>query len=170
MKAHVVKEAIIENANSLLVEEYSALKTEMLLRISIQNLTILTTVILYLPTALLIVIFPSFSAALAFVYGVANLALALQWCHQGVRQCALKQAVLSRDKEAGRGSSWEIWLPSQRPNNILGSRWFISTKLVFIGLNLSTLFLSLTDFGFLFLLAIAMLLITTVSLLTNPKE
>jgi hypothetical protein len=158
------------HTNQLIQEEYRALKSEMLLRIAIQNLTILSAVLLFIPSALLIVIQPNYAGELALAYALANLSLALQWCHQGVRQCALKQAVLDRDQTAGRKDSWEVWLPSQRPANLLGSRWFVSTKLVFMGLCAASIFLALKDFGFALVCSVAVLATTTVALLTNPKE
>lgn len=142
----------------------------MLLRVAIQNITIFIVVALFLPAGLLIVIAPSHSGLLALVYALVNLGLALQWCHQGVRQCALKQAILARDKEAGRNDAWEMWLPSQRPASLLGSRWFISTKLVFIGLCAWSIVLAITDFGFPLIGAMVTFIILTVALLTNPKE
>ncbi|MAM86256.1 hypothetical protein [Allohahella sp. A8] len=157
-------------ANQLLYEEYRALKSEMLLRIAIQNLTILCSVALFIPAALLIVIHSKHAGALALAYALANLALALQWCHQGVRQCAMKQAILTRDEDAGRRDSWEVWLPTQRPANLLGSRWFVSTKLVFMGLCAACLVLALNDFGLALVCAGAVFATTIAALLTNPKE
>lgn len=156
--------------NSLRVEEYQALKSEMLLRITIQNVTLFTTVILFIPAALLIVIQPNFSGLIALAYTAANLALAMQWCHQGIRQCNIKQAVLARDKEAGRQDSWEEWLPDQRPKNLLGSRWFVSTKLVFMGLGAGAITLALKDFSVAIFFAVIVLSVTVTALLTNPKE
>lgn len=158
------------NAHALAHEEYRALKAEMLLRITIQNCSIFGAVGLFTVCAVLAVTFPQDAAALAFVQSVVTLALALQWCHQGVRQCALKQAIQKRDKDAGRAGGWEDWLPSQRPNGVLGSRWFISTKAVFVGLNAVSILLALPSYDFLFVAACAILSLTTVSLLTNPKE
>lgn len=157
-------------AESLRIEEYRALKSEMLLRIAIQNITLFTTVMLFIPAALLIVIHPNLAGLIALAYATANLSLAMQWCHQGIRQCNLKQAVLARDKAAERQDSWEEWLPDQRPKNLLGSRWFVSTKLVFIGLSTGSITLSLKDLGLANIFATIVLIITITALLTNPKE
>lgn len=156
--------------NSLRLEEYQTLKSEMLLRIAIQNITLFTTTILFIPSALLIVIHPNLAELIALAYTTANLALAMQWCHQGIRQCNIKQAVLARDKEAGRRDSWEEWLPDQRPKSLLGSRWFVSTKLVFIGLGAGAITLALKDLNLANIGAFAVLSTTTIALLTNPKE
>ena len=156
--------------NSLRIEEYQALKSEMLLRITIQNVTLFTTVILFIPAALLIVTLPHLAGLIALAYTAANLALAMQWCHQGIRQCNIKQAVLARDKEAGRQDSWEEWLPDQRPKNLLGSRWFVSTKLVFMGLGAGAITLALKDLSIANIFAVTVLTITSMALLTNPKE
>ncbi|RLU01212.1 hypothetical protein [Ketobacter sp.] len=156
--------------DQLIKSEYSALKAEMLLRIAIQNLVILVAIVLFVPSALLIVTAPQYASVLALIYVAANLALALQWCHQGVRQCALKQAILACDQAAGRDSSWETWLPTQRPASMLGSRWFISTKLVFIGLSAAAIVLAIKCFDVVLLCSAIVFFITVAVLLTNPKE
>ena len=101
---------------------------------------------------------------------LATLALALQWCHHGVRQCALKKAILERDEQAGRANGWESWLPGQRPPSLLGSRWLVSTKAVFIGLTAASIGLAMPDHGVTLWGPIAALIAMTAALLSNPRE
>lgn len=154
----------------LMEEEYRALKGEMLLRVAIQNMTILGTIAAFVAIAILATILPNQAGPLAMIQSVATLALALQWCHQGVRQCALKQAILRRDAEAKRTDSWENWLPGQRPSGPLGSRWFVSTKAVFIGLPALSTLLALPDHGPALWCAAGVVILITIALLTNPRE
>ena len=138
---------MVENQSAALAaEEYRALKNEILLRIAIQNTTIITAVFAFIVCIWLRVIEPEQAALVAFFQSIAVLALTLIWCHQGVRQCALKQAILAHDAAAKRETSWENWLPSQRPSSLLGSRWFVSTKAVFLGLNIALILTSLQHF------------------------
>lgn len=158
------------DADALLNTEYGGLKAEMMLRIAIQNLTILGAVAVFSGTAVLTTLVPEQAGKLALLQSLATLALALQWCHQGVRQCALKQAILDRDARAGRVDGWETWLPSTRPTGPLGSRWFVSTKAVFIGLTAASIGFSTQDFGPSAWGAVVTLIIITTALLTNPRE
>lgn len=158
------------DADALLNAEYGALKAEMMLRIAIQNLTILGTVGVFSSTAILTTLVPEQAGRLALLQSLATLALALQWCHQGVRQCALKQAILDRDACAGRLDGWENWLPGARPTGPLGSRWFVSTKAVFIGLTVASIGFSAQDFGPSAWGAVVTLIMITTVLLTNPRE
>lgn len=158
------------HTETLAQAEYRALKSELLLRIAIQNLIILVAVVVFALFATLIFCFRDSAGLVVLAHSMSTLALALQWCHQGVRQVALKQAVLSHDRQAGRPDGWENWLPTQRPNGPLGSRWFVSTKAVFIALNASSIYLAAHGFGAAWLIASAVLLLTIYFLLTNPKE
>lgn len=154
----------------LLHEEYRALRTEMLIRITIQNVTVLGAVAVFITATSLMVIAPDQTGRLSFLQALATLALALQWCHHGVRQCALKKAILERDEQAGRANGWESWLPGQRPPSLLGSRWFVSTKAVFIGLTAASIGLAMPDHGVTLWGAIAALIAMTAALLSNPRE
>ena len=156
--------------DQLLHEEYRALKSEMLLRIAIQNTAIFGAVFLFALAVSLLISQPQNAQKIALMQTIATFALALQWCHQGVRQCALKLAVLDRDAAAGRQESWESWLPSQRPASLLGSRWFISTKAVFIGLSGVTILFAWSEQNVFSYSAIGVWILLVLSLLTNPKE
>lgn len=157
-------------ADRLLQEEYRALKNEMLLRIAIQNITILGSVAAFVTVAVLVAGSPKQAGLLVLVQSTATLGLALQWCHQGVRQIALKQAVLRRDADAKLMDGWEAWLPGQRPSRLLGSRWFVSTKAVFIGLPAFSVCLAVPIGGWVLCLAAAVVALTMTALLTNPRE
>ena len=159
------------DARAFSQEEYRALKQEMLLRIAIQNLAILGAVAVFTTTAILGTIVPTQAGMLALVQSLASLALTLQWSHNGIRQGALRQAILDRDERAGRKSEgWEGWLPTARPARLLGSLWFVSTKAVFIGLTAVSILIAVQDRGLAFWCAVASLIVMTVALLADRRE
>jgi hypothetical protein len=99
------------------------------------------------------------------------LAAVLQWCHHGVRTMQIKQyLLLIVPGEKG----WEHWLPANRPKTLLGSRWMISTKGVFLGLGLAEVWLAaLLAPQFMLLPAVisaGLWLAAAGFLFTNPKE
>lgn len=84
----------------------------------------------------------------------------------------IKEYLLTVDSNHTDG--WERWLPVNRPRTLLGSRWMISTKGVFLGLQLAMIGLAwqitpVSDGVFVFVTAV-LLLASAGILLTNPKE
>lgn len=151
--------------------ETVSLRQELALRILLQNLLLIVTLILFSIFAIAMAMVPESAWSAAFAYSSVSLAAVLQWCHHGVRTKQIKTFLLLVDD---RQDGWERWLPLNRPVSWLGSRWMISTKGVFLGLALAMLVLALmVSNEFLALPALISLLLLFVSagfLLTNPKE
>lgn len=146
-------------------------KTELLVRIAIQNLTLLMAVAVFAGLGMAGVAWAKSAWVVACVHAVVSGAL-LQWCHNGVRTMQLKAFLLER--EGRQPSDWEVWLPSHRPERLLETRWFISTKGVFLGLQVAMAGLAVATVGIRPLWASAAcaiaLLFSAGLLLTNPKE
>lgn len=156
------------------LEEISALRSELRLRILLQNTLLILCVVAFGLLAPVAAIRTAAAPDLAFVFCVVVMALSLQWCHHGVRQAQIKRyLVLS---EAGRGETWERWLPKNRPASRLGTRWFVSTKGVFLGTQAAFLLVVILrgdiDRSSFVLLCMAGAVMATSAwvLLTNPKE
>lgn len=158
--------------NMLAESDIAVLRRELALRILLQNLLLIVTVLLFAAFAILALAVPGSAWGSSAALGAATLGASLQWCHHGVRTKQIKIFLLSI--ECGGNGGWEQWLPSNRPNTLLGSRWLISTKGVFLGVQFAMILLAWrlamspdTVFaGF----AIVMLLSSAAFLLTNPKE
>jgi hypothetical protein len=113
-------------------DEIRFVRREILLRIGIQN----TILILLMPLLLLSIIAASAlrseAAFIALAYvGVAGMG-ALYWIHSAARTVQIK-AYLRAVEKAGGAGGWETWLAENPVRGVLGSRWFISTKGVFVG-------------------------------------
>lgn len=154
-------------------EDRAVLRRELALRILLQNLLLILSLAVFSAFAIFAMTSPGWAWAAAFMHGVTGLAAALQWCHYGIRTKQIKDYILSIDDGDGH-NGWEKWLPANRPRTLLGSRWMISTKCVFIGLQLALMVLAvwISPFadGILVADVITMVFATSVFLLTNPKE
>lgn len=150
----------------------AVLRRELALRILLQNLLLILSLALFTAFSILALALPKTAWAAAAAQGAVGLAAALQWCHHGIRTKQIKDYLTITSDEAESG--WERWLPAHRPQSLLGSRWMISTKGVFIGLQLAMIALALQVApaidGAFAALATALLLASTGFLLTNPKE
>jgi hypothetical protein len=148
-----------------------SLRRELLLRVTLQNTLLMVSVALFTAFAVAIAALPRAAWLLASAQNAAILGAALQWCHHGVRTAQIKQYLTRLHPSQ---SSWEVWLPAHRPPTLLGSRWMISTKGVFLGLGLASISLAaLTALDVqltLAVLAMALWAATAGFLLTNPKE
>ncbi len=151
--------------------ELISLRNELLLRIALQNLLLMVAVALFAGLV---------AASLAANVGIwlsaaalncAVFALALQWCHHGIRTAQIKQYLMLAD---GNVSGWERWLPANRPARWLGTRWLISTKGVFLGLGAAMICLAGLHQPFPHLalpaVAVALWIASAGFLFTNPKE
>lgn len=143
------------------------------MRIMLQNLLLQGVTLVFALLALAAALRPDVSSLVGLIFQGVMLAAALQWCHHGVRTAQIKAFLLESDPDAQQGG-WETWLPQNRPDSLLGSRWLVSTKGVFLGLGAMMLFL---DTAFLapvrpwpFLAALVLWAIAAVALFTNPKE
>lgn len=116
--------------------EVESLRSELKLRILLQNLVIIVSIGLFALVVGAAVLSPAAAWPLAAVENVTLLAAALVWCHHGVRTAQIKKYLLLRDANE---NGWERWLPESRPATLLGSRWVVSTKGVFLGLGAASM-------------------------------
>ncbi|WP_210530366.1 hypothetical protein [Rubellimicrobium arenae] len=144
----------------------------MLVRIVLQNLLLVGAVAMFTGLAIVGLVRPGSAWITASIHAVASGALLLQWCHHGVRTMQIKNFVV--EQEAGQPGTWETWLPAHRPERLLGTRWLISTKGVFLGLQvammgLATALSGMTDHAAMIFCMVAFA--GSLGLLfTNPKE
>lgn len=148
------------------------LRRELALRILLQNLLLILSLTLFTAFAILALARPEAAWGAAVAQGAATLGATLQWCHHGIRTKQIKEFLLTLD--SGHADGWENWLPANRPRTLLGSRWMISTKGVFLGVQFAMIGLAwrmapILD-GFLISVTAVLLLASTGFLLTNPKE
>lgn len=153
------------------VVEMESLRRELLLRVTLQNTLLMISVTLFAAFTVAIAALPRAAWVLASAQNAAILGAALQWCHHGIRTAQLKHYLTRLHPSP---SSWEAWLPAHRPPTLLGSRWMISTKGVFLGLGLASILLAvLTALDVqpaLTALAVSLWAASAGCLLTNPKE
>ena len=139
----------------------------------LQNLLLMLALLLFTALAGLALVRPEQAGLAAAVQGVSGLGVALIWCHHGIRVQQITHFML-RDDNVAQGQVWERWLRANRPQRLLGARWLISTKGVFIGLQAASLLLAWWLRGDRDMaptaLAGVLLLASTGFLLTNPKE
>jgi hypothetical protein len=151
--------------------ELTTLRQELLLRIRLQNLLLMIAVGVFAAFAALGVTHPRYAWLAAAAQGGASLALALQWCHHGIRTRQIKQYLLVADPNP---AGWERWLPANRPPGLLGARWMVSTKGVFLGLGLGMMgiaaFLEPAPAALPMTIAPALWAASLWFLITNPKE
>ncbi|MFN7222728.1 MAG: hypothetical protein ACK4MS_01755 [Paracoccaceae bacterium] len=157
---------------SLAAGDGPVLRRELALRILLQNLLLILSLAPFTAFALLALARPEAAWGAAAGQGAAGLGVALQWCHHGIRTKQIKDYLLTIDSAQADG--WERWLPANRPRTLLGSRWMISTKGVFLGLQLAMIVLAFRmasepDIFFISVAAV-LLLVSAGFLLTNPKE
>lgn len=157
---------------SLAATDGPVLRRELALRILLQNLLLILMLALFTAFGILALARPEVAWGAAAAQGAASLGAALQWCHHGIRTKQIKEYLLTIDN--GQTDGWERWLPANRPRTLLGSRWMISTKGVFLGLQLAMIGLALQteplSDAFLMFVSTALLLASAGFLLTNPKE
>lgn len=110
-------------------------KIELLIRITLQNVLLVVASCGFAGFAAVALTHPSAAWGAAGAHAIVSGALLLQWCHHGVRTMQIKAFIVKC--EAGLAETWETWLPAHRPARILGTRWLISTKGVFLGLQVA---------------------------------
>lgn len=151
--------------------EATSLRQELKLRILLQNLLLTLSVGLYTLVAGAAAIVPASAWPLAAAYNVAILAATLQWCHHGIRTVQIRRYLVLNDVSE---DGWERWLQGNRPPTLLGSRWMISTKGVFLGLGMAiallAAFVSPRHELWLAVASIVLWVATALFLFTNPKE
>lgn len=151
--------------------EGTSLRQELMLRILLQNFILIISVVLFAAISVAMVLVPRSVWLLSVAHNTVLLAMALQWCHHGVRTKQIKNYLLLIDQTP---TGWERWLPANRPAGILGSRWMVSTKGVFLGLGFANVGLAgLLSCEYPLLLgsgSVALWISSGLFLFTNPKE
>lgn len=159
--------------NSGIDVEIQSLRQELKLSILLQNLLLQGLPVIFAALSAGAAFQPEASSTLCVVFQSVMLAAVLQWCHHGVRTAQIKAFLQEINPDEAHGK-WETWLPTHRPATLLGSRWMVSTKEIFLGLGAVMLLLGLgvsPDISILPCLA-SLLVWTTAAafLFTNPKE
>ena len=155
--------------------ELTSIRRELLFRIGIQNLLLIVAVLLFFGMAYCLVMKPQQHGLIAILHATISIALLAQWCHHGVRTMQIKKFILLVETTRN-DSTWETWLPKNRPRSWLGSRWAISTKGVFLGLQIMMLLPLIIEEPLTFwrhpyvIITLLIFGASTWLLLTNPKE
>lgn len=157
--------------NSPKLIEMASLRRELVLRMVFQNSLLIMSGLIFAIVCISAAALPTMAWQLAAVQNAVLLAASLQWCHHGVRIAQIKQFLVQLYPGT---DSWESWLPAHRPATLLGSRWAISTKGVFVGLGLAVcalaILISPQFHPLAALLSMMQLLVSAGFLLTNIKE
>ena len=125
----------------LAIEEYRFLRSEILLRIKLQNIILILLMPALLVTVMASSAFPDRGAELALGYvGAAGMG-ALYWIHSAARTVQIKTFLRKAEADMAAGAMWETWLADNPIRGVLGSRWFISTKGVFVGSQIAAIVL-----------------------------
>lgn len=155
---------------SIARDELHMLRQELWLRIALQNLLLILAVALFAVAAMLAIGLPQSAGPIGLAQNLATGMLAVQWCHHGVRTMQIKTYIVAAERS--RAVTWESWLPAHRPKRLLGTRWMISTKGVFLVAMAAMPALaagSATSVPWLAAMAVATACIA-ILLFTNPKE
>ena len=147
-------------------------RAEIRLRILLQNVNLMLAVSAFAFLAAAALAWPLSAWLIACVHAIVSGALLLQWCHHGVRTMQLKMFLMQQEEKAR--SDWEVWLPANRPKRLLGTRWFVSTKGVFLGTQAAMAGFAIlsAETGPLWaqVACASAFLVSAGLLLTNPKE
>lgn len=153
--------------------EIQSLRQELKLCILLQNLLLQGLPVIFAALAAGAALQPDAASVVGLVFQCVMLAAVLQWCHHGVRTAQIKAFLQEINPDEAHGK-WETWLPAHRPATLLGSRWMVSTKGVFLGLGAVMLLLGTglsPDIAILPWLASTLVWATSAAFLfTNPKE
>jgi hypothetical protein len=159
-------------SESIAVVEYASLRNEILIRVLIQNALLIMLTITFVVIAMISLQRPNIAWLSCVLFGIVSGSFALQWCHHGAGSVQIKRYIMSV-YQTRKGSNWEAWLLENKLNSFLGTRWVLSTKGVFVGLQCAELVLSLIlqpePHYMLQLSAVSIMFVTTLLLFTNPK-
>jgi len=116
------------------VEEFRALRREIELRITLQNLFLVLVPLLLAAMSVAQLVHPADRFGIALAFCIATGIFSLHWIHSGARTVQLKAYLTEVVEPRMRpGGGWEAWHARRRIAGVLGSRWFISTKGVLVG-------------------------------------
>lgn len=116
----------------LIVEQFRALRAEIQLRIAMQNLLLI--IFCCMLAALLIVSLVTREVLTLVILNVLAMICSSMWAHHMCRTAQIRAYMLSVIEPAlfERIEGWESWLDKRHFKSILGSRWFVSTKGIFM--------------------------------------
>lgn len=138
---------IREELFALKLGEVRNLRAEILIRIVFQNVVLCVLWCLYggfLAGAVL-----AREAGLLVIYDLVAMVAAAMWSHHAARIVQIRHYFLEKIEPELFGKDWDGWersLATSRIAGLLGSRWFVSTKGVFLGSQGLTLVLFFTVF------------------------
>lgn len=156
------------------VREFTALRAEILVRIALQNATLLLLLPLLGGAIALMIVAPQRAWIAALGYGVLAGAAGLVWIHNAARTTQIKYYMrLVLEPAVAPEAGWERWHARHRVAGVLGSRWRISTIGVFVGSQIAAVVLAALVAGLDRLPAAALLAIVvpgvTALLLVPPR-
>lgn len=155
--------------------EFQSLRQEILLRIAIQNALLALTVLMFLVATTTSIAFESASSKVGLIYTLCAGFLALMWIHSGARTLQIKTYLIEVVEPEMNGLlGWEHWHAANRISGMLGSRWFISTKGLFVGSQIAAIALPWISNpreseAIFVLLSVLVMGVTSVVLLASPK-
>ncbi|WP_337187132.1 hypothetical protein [Phenylobacterium sp.] len=162
-------------ARTFAADEYRALRREIELRIILQNVTLISLAFVFSGAFLLQVLRPDARYQLAAGYSFAAGMLSLYWIHSGARTLQIKTYLrYTLEPRLGGESGWETWHDVNRVQGALGSRWFISTKGVLVGSQITCLSLAWIAGGpvgidKVYATLVALAVVSTAILLRRPR-
>jgi hypothetical protein len=138
LKARIVMKE--RNAAELSEARWEA-RREINIRIVVQNALVVIQVAMVVVLTLLAGCGGMNTAAVWFAAAVGSFGFGQAWLHSGIRHAQYRS--FFRDNLDKLGSqdfvAWEAFLKQARPQNFLGSHWYISTKLMFGASNLAVI-------------------------------
>jgi hypothetical protein len=121
-------------------EEFRALRREIDLRITLQNVILILLCLLFAGLSVTQLVLPARRFEIALIFAISAGMLSLYWVHSGARTLQIRTyltEVLEPRMRAERG--WEVWHARRGFQGVLGSRWFVSTKGVLVGAQVAIL-------------------------------
>jgi hypothetical protein len=115
-------------------DEFLALRSEIELRIILQNISLMILYVVFVTLGTIQLLIQNMRFEIAVVFVVTVGIISLIWTHHGARTLQIKTYLAYvLEPRLRNGAGWEVWHARHRVQGVLGSRWFISTKGVFVG-------------------------------------
>ena len=122
--------------------EIQYLHRELLLRMWIQNLILIRLMLVFPGAVFLAAALGHHEDVVALGYVGASGMGALYWIHNAARTVQIKTYLLEWEARHQGFMGWETWLKDNRMPGLLGARWIISTKAVFVGSQLAMILIA----------------------------
>jgi hypothetical protein len=122
--------------------EIQYLHRELLLRLWIQNLILILLMLVFPGAVFLAASLGHHEEVVALGYVGASGMGALYWIHNAARTVQIKTYLLEWEARYQGFMGWETWLKDNRMPGLLGARWIISTKAVFVGSQLAMILIA----------------------------